>query len=101
MVDHISIGLMGLGVVGTGVVSAVQEQSETLSQRIGAPVRVEKVLVRDVRTRRPGLAAELPLTADADDILKNPNIHLVIEVMGGEYPAYDHIAAAIAAGTRK
>lgn len=98
MADHISIGLMGLGVIGTGVVSAVQEQAETLSQRIGAPVRVEKVLVRDVRTRRPGLAAELPLTADADDILKNPNIHLVIEVMGGEYPAYDHIAAAIAAG---
>ena len=47
MVDHISIGLMGLGVVGTGVVSAVQEQSETLSQRIGAPVRVLELAVLD------------------------------------------------------
>jgi homoserine dehydrogenase len=98
MADHISIGLMGLGVVGTGVANAVREQSQTLSQRIGAPVRVDRVLVRDARSRRSGIANDLSLTADADDILKNPNIPLVVEVMGGEYPAYDHIQAAIAAG---
>jgi homoserine dehydrogenase len=98
MADHISIGLMGLGVIGTGVAAAVREQEQTLSQRIGAPVRVDRVLVRDARTRRSGVADDLSLTANADDILTNPNIPLVIEVMGGEYPAYDHISAAIAAG---
>jgi homoserine dehydrogenase len=98
MADHIAIGLMGLGVVGTGVAVAVQEQAQTLSLRIGVPVRVDRVLVRDVRTKRSSIADDLALTADADDILKNPNIPLVIEVMGGEYPAYDHISAAIEAG---
>ena len=98
MADYISIGLMGLGVVGTGVAKAIQEQATTLSQRIGAPVRVDRVLVRNARLLRPGVSEDLSLTADADEILKNPNIPLVIEVMGGEYPAYDHITAAIAAG---
>ncbi len=98
MAEHISIGLMGLGVVGTGVATAVRERALTLSQRVGAPVRIDRVLVRDVRSMRPGIAKDLSLTADPDDILKNPNISLVIEVMGGEYPAYDHISAAIAAG---
>jgi homoserine dehydrogenase len=98
MADHISIGLMGLGVIGTGVAAAVHEQALTLSRRIGAPVRVDRVLVRDVRSRRSDVSADLLLTADPDDILKNPKIPLVIEVMGGEYPAYDHILAAIAAG---
>ncbi|MDA0797110.1 MAG: homoserine dehydrogenase [Chloroflexi bacterium] len=98
MADHISIGLMGLGVIGAGVATAVREQAHTLAQRIGAPVRIDRALVRDVRSRRSAVAEGLSLTADADDILKNPNIPLVIEVMGGEYPAYDHISAAIAAG---
>ncbi len=98
MADHISIGLMGLGVVGTGVAIAVQEQAETLSQRIGTPVRIERALVRDVRTRREGISEDLSLTENPDDILKNPKIILVIEAMGGEHPAYDYILAAITAG---
>ena len=98
MADHISIGLMGLGTIGTGVVAAVHEQAHTLSRRIGMPVKIESVLVRNAKLKRSGVPSDLPLTMDADDILKNPKINLVIEVMGGESPAHDHILAAITAG---
>jgi homoserine dehydrogenase len=98
MTEQISIGLMGLGVVGTGVATAIRERSHALAQRIGAPVRIDRVLVRDGRSERPGLSGDLSLTTDPDAILKNPNISLIIEVMGGEYPALHYISAAIAAG---
>jgi homoserine dehydrogenase len=98
MAEHISIGLMGLGVVGTGVATAVRERAYALSQRIGAPVRIDHVLVRETGSVRPMIPGELSLTADPNDIIKNPNISLVIEVMGGVFPAHDLISAAIAAG---
>jgi len=98
MVDSISIGMMGLGVVGTGVIKAVREKTDALTSHAGAPVSITKVLVRDVRAIRPDIPEGLSLTSDAADILENQDIQLVIEVMGGEHPAYEYVSAALKAG---
>jgi homoserine dehydrogenase len=98
MAEHISIGLLGLGVVGTGVAAAIGERAQALAQRIGTPVRIDRVLVRNPNLMRSGISEDFPLTIDPDEILSNPGISLVIEAMGGEHPAHHYISAAIAAG---
>ena len=55
---EINVGLMGLGVVGTGVASALLKRPETISRKIGCPVNLKKVLVRDLSKDR---SAGLPL----------------------------------------
>ncbi len=95
---EINVGLMGLGVVGAGVASALLQRPETISRKIGRPVSLKKVLVRDLGKDR---SASLPpgmLTTNPEDILADGDIHVVVEVMGGTHPAFGHIKQALAAG---
>ena len=94
--DTIGIGLLGLGVVGTGVARTLLEKGDTIARRVGCPVELRRVLVRDPARQRavPGLT----LTTSADEILSDPNVHIVVEVLGGEEPAHTYIRQAIAAG---
>ena len=94
----ISIGMMGLGVVGTGVINAILEKGDALADHAGAPVQIAKVLVRDLQAKRPDVPKGLSLTTNPADIVNDQGIQVVIEVMGGEYPAYEYIAAALRAG---
>jgi homoserine dehydrogenase len=94
----ISIGMMGLGVVGTGVINAILEKADALADHAGAPVQIAKVLVRDLRAKRPDVPKGLSLTTNPADIVNDQGIQVVIEVMGGEHPAYEYIAAALRAG---
>jgi homoserine dehydrogenase len=94
--DPIGIGLLGLGVVGTGVARTLVEKSESIARRVGRPLELRQVLVREVGRRR-GVVG-LPLTSDPDAVLGDPNIRIVVEVLGGEEPAHSYIKQAIAAG---
>ena len=94
----INVGLMGLGVVGTGVAAALLRKSPSLSDVSGRPLRLRKVLVRDLSRPRdvdlpPGL-----ITANAEDILADPDIHILVEVMGGMVPAEGYLEQALSAG---
>ena len=93
----INIGLMGLGVVGTGVAAYLLGNGPDLSDATGRPVKLKKVLVRDIsRPRDIDLPVGL-LTANAEDILADPDIHIVVEVMGGTDPAESYLRQALAA----
>ncbi len=88
--------MLGCGVVGTGVARALISKSESISRRVGRLVRLQRVLVRDLTKRRD--LPDLPYTTRPQDILHDPDIHIVVEVMGGEEPAYQYILEAIANG---
>jgi homoserine dehydrogenase len=92
----IGIGLLGLGIVGTGVARTLTEKSESIARRVGRPLELRQVLVRDVGRRR-GVVG-LPLTTDPDAVFEDPDIKIVIEVLGGEEPAHIYLKRAIAAG---
>ena len=94
----IAIGLMGLGVVGSGVAQALHLKREAVAAHLGMPVHVKRVLVRRPLRRRRGVAPGLALTADARELLDDPEIDILVEVMGGEQPALEYIQAAIQAG---
>jgi|CXWL01.1.fsa_nt_gi homoserine dehydrogenase len=94
----IGIGLMGLGVVGSGVARILQEKAEVYARQIGTPLELRRVLVRDVNKARDCDIDPAILTTDPAQILGDPDIQLVIEVMGGEEPAYTYLRAALEAG---
>ena len=94
----IGIGLMGLGVVGSGVARILQEKADVYARQIGYPLELRRVLVRDVAKQRAcDISADL-LTSDASALLQDPGIELIIEVIGGDQPAYAYLREALSAG---
>ncbi len=94
----INVGLMGLGVVGTGVAATLLRETAPLSDVTGRPVKLKKVLVRDFsRPRDIDLPSGL-LTTNAEDILSDPDIHILVEVMGGTDPAEGYLKQGLSAG---
>lgn len=93
----IGIGLMGLGVVGSGVARILQDKAQVYARQIGCPIELKRVLVRDAAKPRADVSAEL-LTADAGDLLDDPAIDIIIEVMGAEEPAHEYLRRALQAG---
>ena len=94
----INIGLMGLGTVGGGVAAALAENTESIRRKTGRAVRLKRALVRDVsRPRHPSPPAGI-LTANPEDILSDPEVDIVVEVMGGDSPAGDYLERALASG---
>ena len=91
----ITIALLGGGTVGAEVARMLLENASDLEARIGAPVRLTGVAVRDVARVRPGIPAEL-ITADAV-ALANSGADIVVELMGGIEPARSLILSAMAA----
>jgi len=83
MKKAIHVGLLGLGTVGCGVYRMIHEHQEELFHRIGLPIQVEKILIRDIHKDRKIIMPDDLLTTDPEDIVNNPNIDVVIEVMGG------------------
>ncbi|MBF0170452.1 MAG: homoserine dehydrogenase [Nitrospinae bacterium] len=95
---EIRVGLIGFGVVGRGVARLLATNGPLYAARIGAPVTLAKVAVRDLTKLRPVTPDPSMLTDDPFSIVNDPTIDIVIEVMGGEEPARSLILAALANG---
>ncbi|MCY0893771.1 MAG: homoserine dehydrogenase [Acidibacillus sp.] len=93
----IHVGLFGLGTVGAGVVKSLITNEEHIASRTGFRVQVKHALVQSfVKERSVSVPAEF-LTMDAQTILVDPDISIVVEVMGGVEPARTYICAALLA----
>jgi homoserine dehydrogenase len=93
----IRIGLLGLGTVGAQVAERLSTAHDLITERTGVPVELARVLVRDPAKQRPYTPPAGILTTDPDDILDDPSINVVVEVMGGMEPARTYIERAITA----
>jgi homoserine dehydrogenase len=93
----LGVGLLGLGTVGTGVARVLLSKQDALERRIGRPVQICKVLVRNPDKPR-GVRLEVPLVTDARAVLDDPSVDIVVEVIGGEEPARTLILEAIERG---
>jgi homoserine dehydrogenase len=94
-VESISIGLLGLGTVGSGVVQIIEKHQDKLMHQVGCPVIVKKVLVKDLDKERAVKVDRNMLTSNPDDILNDNDIDVVIEVMGGIEDTRDHLKKAL------
>lgn len=89
--------MLGCGIVGSQVVRLLREDSGDFAARSGAKLNLCKIAVRDLKTKRADVPVEL-LTADAESVVKDPKIDIVIEVMGGLEPARTLLLTAIGNG---
>lgn len=94
----ISIGLLGLGTVGTGVVKIINDHQDKLMHQVGCPVVIKKILVKSLNKSRSIDLDTGKLTTVAEDILDDPEIDVVIEVMGGTGVTKDYLLKALMSG---
>jgi homoserine dehydrogenase len=91
----IAVGLIGFGTIGTGVLRLLQENKELISERVGAEIYLKRIADIDIVKSR-GVALESALlTTDAGDIFNDPEISIVVELMGGYEPARTFILDAM------
>ncbi len=85
---HIAMGMIGLGTVGTGIVRLLARQHRLV---------LKKIAVRHLQKRRV-LKPSCPISNNVADIIADPEIEILIEVMGGEHPALEYIQQALESG---
>ncbi len=90
----INVGLIGFGTIGAGVAKILSDNQEIIQKRLGAAVRLAKVADLDIETDRGVKIEDGVLTTSVDDILDNPEIDIVIELIGGYEPARTFILKA-------
>lgn len=90
----INIGLIGFGNVGKGVYDILSQNTTLLTQRIGQPINIAKIAVRTPEKYKFIVPNHL-LTTDVNGMISDPTISIIVEVMGGEQPAFDYICRAL------
>ncbi len=94
----ISIGLIGWGNIGTGVVKLLQQNEDLITQKLGAKLVLKKIADVNISSPRGVKVPKSLLTTDAGEILSDPDISIVIELMGGYEPARTYVLQAIENG---
>ena len=91
----INVGLLGCGTVGTGVAKLLIDSRQVIRARLGASLNLKRVADIDIETDRGIQFDEGVLTTDANAIVNDPNIDIIIEMIGGEGVAKELILTAI------
>jgi homoserine dehydrogenase len=94
----INVGLLGLGTVGGGTLTVLRRNAEEITRRAGREIRVTMAAVRNVEKARQIAGADLEITTDPLAVVNNPDIDIVVELIGGYSPAKELVLQAIANG---
>ncbi|MEQ1669161.1 MAG: homoserine dehydrogenase, partial [Sulfuriferula sp.] len=93
-----NVGLIGLGTVGGGTLTVLRRNAAEITRRAGREIRVTMAAVRDLDKAKMYASPDLKLTDNPFAIVDNPDIDIVVEMIGGESPAKELILMAIENG---
>lgn len=93
----LGIGLAGFGTVGTGVWETLERNFDLISNRAGVRTEIMRIAVRDINKARSEGAPIEKFTTDWQDVVSDPNVDIVVELIGGTTTAYDIVEAALKA----
>ncbi len=96
MRDHVNVGILGLGTIGTGVAKVLIHNQEIIRRRLGFPLNLKRAADIDLTRDRGVKLAEGVLTNDAASVIKDPEIDIIVELIGGYDLAKRFILEAIA-----
>jgi homoserine dehydrogenase len=96
--DVVNIGLIGFGTIGSGVVETFNKNLELLENKVNKKINLKKVVDLDIKTDRGVYISPEVLSTDINDILEDPEIEIVIELIGGYQPALKFILRAMENG---
>lgn len=95
---EIRVGLIGWGTIGTGVIKILQENGPLIEKRLGSKIVLKGIADIDLETERPVEVKPELLTNRADEVIENPQIDIVLELIGGIEPARSYIIEAFKRG---
>lgn len=98
MKNEISIGLLGLGTVGSGVATILQQHQEDLRHKLGVQVSIKKVLIKDLNKERLSTLDPGIFTTDIEELINDSSLDIIVEVMGGMGGAKQAIENALRSG---
>jgi homoserine dehydrogenase len=91
----VRVGIIGFGTVGSGTVKVLLQNSELIKKRTGLDIEIARIADLDIKKDRGIRLPEGILTTNASDIIEDPDIDIVVELIGGIRPAKDFILRAI------
>lgn len=94
----VNVGLIGFGNVGSGVVKILREKKSFLSEKIGLEINVKRICDKDIFSKRNVSVDKKLLSSDANDIINDPQIDIVVELIGGIHPAKEFIIGSLMKG---
>ncbi|MEJ5227512.1 homoserine dehydrogenase [Thermodesulfovibrio sp.] len=95
---EVKVGIIGFGVVGTGTVKILLTHRDIIKKRTGIDLILKKVADKDITRSREVTLPEGVLTKDARDVINDPEIDIVVELIGGLHPAKEFIMEALSRG---
>lgn len=96
--EVIQLGILGLGVVGSGTVEVLRRNRESIERKIGARLEIRRIAVRDLNKPRRVAVDRSLLTNNAYDVLDDPQVDIVVELIGGVHPAKEYVLRALENG---
>lgn len=96
--EKINIGLIGFGNVGSGMIKILKDRKSLLCNKTGIEINLKKICDRDIASKRNVSVDKSLLTRDVNDILNDPQIDIVCELIGGIHPAKEYISEALKKG---
>ena len=96
--EPVKIGILGLGTVGSGTVNVLARNADVISRRAGRSIRVTHAAARDIKRARNCPVDGIRLTTDPEEVVNNPEVQVVVELMGGYEPARTLVLRAIENG---
>ncbi len=96
--ERVYIGLIGFGTVGTGVVRILQEKAKLLEERLGFSLILKRIADLDITRDRGVKVSPAILTTNVTEVIEDPEISIIVELIGGLEPARTFILQAMAKG---
>jgi len=94
----VKIGILGLGTVGCGTISVLARNGQEIARRAGREISIVQASARDLKKKRPCSTDGIKLVTDPYEVVRNPEIEVVVELIGGYEPARALVLEAIANG---
>lgn len=96
--EPVKVGILGLGTVGSGVTKILLENEANIDQKVGREIEITKILDKDLTRERDIEVPQGIMTDNPEEVLENPEIDIIVEVIGGVNPAKEFITRAINSG---
>ncbi len=91
----LTIGIIGFGTIGSGVIKVIQEKASQLEKKSGLKLQLKAVCDQDITTRRNVPIEKSILTTAVDEVIKNKDVQVVVELIGGIHPAKEYILESL------
>ena len=95
---EIGIGILGFGTVGAGVVEGLQQNGDVIAERLGVSLVLRKIADLDLESDRGVRVDDGVLTTDAVGVINDPDVDVVVELIGGTGVALDFVKLALSQG---